>query len=98
MQFFNSGIFWFIEGIILCVVIIAFNIWMKEKEIPMPFWKWLSLGIWILIFGFTIAFIGTSMGENEPGAAMKGGILFGIISIVSGAGLWRLIRIGKNAA
>ncbi|MFC1493073.1 hypothetical protein ACFL6O_03870 [candidate division KSB1 bacterium] len=98
MQLFNSGFFWFIEGIILCVVIMAFSAWMKEKNIPMPLWKWFAFVIWIFFFGFTIAFIGTSIGENEANAAVKGGILFGIISIISGAGLWRLIKIGAGKA
>ncbi len=98
MQFFNSGFFWFIEGILLCIVIISFSSWMKEKNIPMPLWKWAAFIIWILFVGFTIAFIGTSFGENEANAAVKGGILFGIISIISGAGLWRLIITGARRA
>jgi hypothetical protein len=96
MQFFNSGFFWFIEGIILCVVLIGFNAWLKENKIPMPIWKWAAFFTWLLIFGFTIAFIGTSIGENEVGAAQKGGIFFGIITIISGVGLWRLLLIGKG--
>ncbi len=96
MQFFNSGILWFFEGIILCLVIIGFNVWMKERNIPMPFWKWIVFLIWIIIFGFTISFIGTSMGEGEINAAIKGGILFGLITVISGVGLWRLIKIGAG--
>lgn len=96
MDFFNSGFFWFIEGILFCVVIIGVKTWAKDRSIPMPYWKWLALSAWILLFGFTLAFIGTSLGENEPTAAVKGGILFGIIVIISGAGLWRLLNIGSG--
>ena len=97
MDFFTSGFFWFLEGIFFCLLIIGFRIWMQDKNIPMPFWKWLALSIWILFFGFSIALITTSFGENEPTAALRGGILFGVISIISGVGLWRLILLGKES-
>lgn len=93
MNFFNSGLFWFIEGIFACLVIIGIKIWMEDRGIPMPYWKWLLFGLWILFLGFTIAFIGTNLGEKEVTAAFKGGILFGLISIILGVGLWRLLLI-----
>lgn len=93
MDFFNSGLFWFIEGIFACLVVIGIKIWMEDRGIPMPYWKWLLFGLWILFLGFTIAFIGTNLGEKEVTAAFKGGILFGLISIILGVGLWRLLLI-----
>lgn len=97
MHFFNSGLFWFIEGIFTCLVVIGLKIWMEDKGIPMLFWKWLLLGLWVLFFGFTIAFVTTSLGENEPAAAKVGGIVFGLISLVTGFGLWRLLLLkGKK--
>jgi hypothetical protein len=93
MNFFNSGLFWFIEGIFACLVVIGIKIWMEDRGIPMPYWKWLLFGLWILFLGFTIAFIGTNLGEKEVTAAFKGGILFGLISIILGVGLWRLLLI-----
>jgi hypothetical protein len=59
----------------------------------MPYWKWIAFGVWILMFGFTFAFVGTSVGESEMGAAVKGGILFGIIVLLAGVGLYRLLKI-----
>lgn len=97
MRFFDSGLFWFIEGIILCLSVIGFNMWMEDKGIPMPIWKWLLTGIWICLFGFTIAFVGTNLGEKEPKAALLGGIVFGLITIITGVGLWRLLLIGKKS-
>ena len=96
MGFFNTGLFWFIEGIFACLVVIGLKTWAEDHNIHMPFWKWILFGFWILFFGFTIAFVGTSIGENEMVAATKGGIIFGIISIISGVGLWRIIKIGKK--
>ena len=91
MSFFLSGTFWFIMGIIFTIVILAFKVWMEDREVAMNWWKWLLWGFWILLAGFTIAFIFTSLGEGEPTAALKGGILFSLITIIYGAGTWRLI-------
>ena len=70
---------------------------MKDRGIPMPYWKWILLGSWVLFFGFTIAFIGTNLGEKEPKAALLGGIIFGLFAVISGVGLWRVLKIGKKS-
>ncbi len=95
MSFFLSGTFWFIMGIIFTIVILAFKVWMEDREVAMNWWKWLLWGFWILLAGFTIAFIFTSLGEGEPTAALKGGILFSLITIIYGVGTWRLITRKK---
>ncbi|MCK5222360.1 MAG: dehalogenase [Candidatus Aminicenantes bacterium] len=92
MTFFTSGFFWFIQGILITVIILAFRVWMEDKGVKMVWWKWLMFGIWIILAGFTIAFIFTSLGEGEPTAAVKGGIIFSLITITSGVGIWRLIN------
>ena len=94
MSFFTSGFFWFLEGILACLVIIGFKTWMEDRGTPMPFWKWLLLGFWVLWVGFTIAFITTSIGEKEIDAAVKGGIIFSLLAIILGVGFWRLIVMG----
>ncbi len=96
MSFFNSGLFWFIQGIFVCLIVMGFKIWTEDREIPMPLWKWVLLGMWVFLFGFTIAFVGTNLGEKEPHAALLGGIVFGLIAIITGIGLWLLLLIGKN--
>ena len=96
MQFFGSGLFWLIEGMLLCAVIFAFKLWMEDRRRPMTVGKWILLGIWALLFGFTISFIGTNLGENETGAALRGGFLFGSITVASGAVLWFLFNRGRD--
>lgn len=93
MHFFNSGLFWFIEGILACLVVIGLKIAMEDRGIPMPLWKWALFVLWILLLGFTIAFIGTNIGEKEMTAAKLGGLVFGLLSLVTGVGLWRLLAI-----
>ena len=75
MGFFNSGLFWFIEGILAVIAVLGLKAYLEDKGIPIPWWKWLTLAIWVMITGITIAFVGTSLGENEMVAATKGGII-----------------------
>lgn len=96
MTFFTSGTFWFIEGILATLMFMGFKTWMEDRRTPMAWWKWLLFGLWVFWFGFTIAFIFTSLGEGEPVAAVKGGIIFIIITIVAGVGLWRLLQVGRT--
>jgi len=95
MQMFNSGFFWFVEGILFVVMVLAFRAFMRKRGIPLPAWKWAIFAIWVLFAGFTIAFVGTSLGEGEPTAAARGGLLFGLIAVIGGAGAWRALMIGR---
>ena len=54
MHFFNSGLFWFLEGVFVCLAVIGFKIWMEDRKIPMPYWKWILLGIWVLFFAASV--------------------------------------------
>jgi hypothetical protein len=38
------------------------------------------------------------VGENEQNAAVKGGTLLSVIVVISGFGLWRLIKIGSRSS
>ena len=96
MPIFNSGFFWFVEGILCCIVVLGIRAWALDRAIAMPWWKWLAVGMWALFTGFTIAFVGTSLGEGEPTAAVQGGIMVGIVAVVSGVGVWRLWLIGSG--
>ena len=90
MHFFTSGVFWFIEGLLLCLVIIGFKYWIEDRGVTLSWWNWVLFIVWLLFWGFTIAFITTSLGESEPRAALLGGILFGLITIFSGFILWKI--------
>jgi len=96
MQIFNSGFFWFVEGILFCIVVLGIRTWSLDRSIPMLWWKWPVLGAWGLFTGFAVAFVGTSLGEGEPTAAVHGGIMFGIVAVLSGVGVWRLWMIGAG--
>jgi hypothetical protein len=97
MQIFNSGSFWFVEGILFCVVVLALRAWSRERAIPLTWWKWVAFGFWVLLAGFTLAFVGTSLGEGEPTAAVRGGLMFGLVSVIAAVALWRVWMIGAKA-
>ncbi len=97
MQIFNSGLFWFVEGILFVVIVLAVKAWAEDRGLPMPIWKWALFLVWLSLAGFTIAFVGTSFGEGEPVAGTKGGLLFGLVTIISGVGLWRVLLTGAGS-
>jgi len=96
MRFFNSGLFWFVEGVLAVLAFMGFKTWMEDRGVAMRWWKWILFALWVLLAGFTIAFVGTSLGENEPRAALRGGILFGVLTAAAGVGLWRLLHRGRK--
>ena len=96
MSFFTSGYFWFFEGILLCLVILGVRAWAEDKGLPVPVWKWALLVIWLVYCGFTLAFVGTCLGEKERHAALLGGAFFGLIAAISGVGLYRLLNLARR--
>lgn len=96
MQSFNSGFFWFVEGILFVFVILGLAAWARERGVRMSAVKWILFVLWIGLAGFAIAFVGTSFGEGESVAAIRGGLLFGLISVIAGVGVWRVIIRGAG--
>ena len=94
MAFLTSGAFWFVEGVLFALVILALRAWLEDRGRVLSWWKWVLVLAWMALVGFTLAFIGTSLGENEPTAALRGGILFGTISVFAGVAVWRVIQVG----
>jgi len=93
MRFFTSGLFWFIEGVLFIVLLTALRAWLKTKGATMTWWKWFLLVAWILLAGFTAAFIGTNIGEGEYTAALRGGGASTIIVLVYALVLMRVLGV-----
>jgi len=98
MQVFNSGLFWFIEGILAVLIILGFRAWALDRGIRLSAIRWILVVLWLGLAGFCFAFVGTSLGEGEPTAATRGGLLFGLITIFAGVGLWRFLLAGAVEA
>ena len=71
MQFFTSGLFWFIEGILAALTVIAIRLWTEGRGVVMPWWKWVMTAFWFCLVGFSLAFVGTSLGEREFNAETR---------------------------
>ena len=97
MHIFNSGFYWFVQGILFCLIVVGLRAWMEGRGVPMPAWKWLVFVGWLVFCGFTIAFVGTSLGENEATAAVRGGVLFGSLAVIAGFGVYRLLMMGARS-
>ena len=93
MAFFNSGFFWFIEGVLAFLTILALKIWAEDKKIPMPFWKWPIVIAWLLFICACVAYVGTSIGEGETSAALMGTVFGFVIIVISGVIVWRFIKL-----
>ncbi len=93
MSFFETNIFWFIEGVLACVAIIAFRMWAQDKNIKMSPWKWPVVIAWIIFIAVAIGFVTTSIGEGEKDAAFYGAVSGAVIAAVSGVMVWRLLKL-----
>ena len=58
--------------------------YVRERKLPFPWWKWLLCAGWLLGLLLVFAFIGTAVGEGDPGAALRGGIAFLAIAALGG--------------
>ena len=92
MQFFGTGLFWFVQGILFCLALWGLRIWMQDKQVPMPWWKWVLVLIWIGFTGLSIAFVGTSLAEGEARAAYLGGLLATVIAVIGAVVIGRILR------
>jgi hypothetical protein len=97
MEFFTSGFFWFIEGVLACLAVIGIKLWADDRGLPMPWWKWVVTALWFCLAGFTLALVGTSIGEGEPRAALMGGLFFGVLTVIAGVAFWRLLGYSGTA-
>jgi hypothetical protein len=98
MAMLNSGLVWFVEGVLCCVMVFGLRAWAQDRGLPVPWWKWAAFGVWVLLAAFAIGFVGTSWGEGEPTAAIRGGLMFGFVALAAGVGVWRLWMIGAGSA
>ena len=92
MGFFASSLFWFIEGVLFVVAFVGVRYWFEDRGKALSLVKWLLLAAWLSFFLVTIGFVFVSIGEFEYGAAMKGAVIFGVVLLISGAGLWRYLN------
>jgi drug/metabolite transporter (DMT)-like permease len=75
----------------LLVAIYALFNYLKEKNEKFAWWKWSLSILWLLAVLLIFGFIGTTIGEGEPGAALRGGGVFLVLLAISGVAFFRLL-------
>ncbi len=89
--------FWIIMGVLYTAFVIGVRYWFQDLNLKMTWWKWLLSAFWFFILNISIAGAFTLMGEGEKIAGLRFLGFFGIISIILGVGLWRLLVRSKNS-
>jgi len=92
----NTVLFAFIIGALLGLVIAAALAWAKDLGLVMNWWKWGLTALWYLLLNFCIFLDFTMIGEGETGAGLRMLLFQGLIMIVLGAGLVRLLMTGRK--
>ena len=90
-MFFEGNVFWFLMGMLAILVGVGFKYFADDRNWVLTWWKWLLVIVWYCIFNLSFLAWGTLIGENEPGAGWRVGLLGLFISLILGVGLWRLL-------
>ena len=86
-EFITNGLIW----VTMLLLIYFLCAHLRKKGRKLAWWKWVLFVAWLLFAYISIGFIGTAMGEGEPGAALRGGGAFLVLTLVSGFVLFRYI-------
>lgn len=89
-------IFWMIMGLLIGVFALSLKYWLQDFKIVMNRWKWILLSAWLLLLAITLGGGFTLMGENEWIAGIRFLLFFGIIVVITGAGLFLLLRKSRE--
>lgn len=94
--FFTTGTFWFLLGILFVVVVVGAYVWFEDKGIKMTWWKWLLALLWYAFLNISIAAPFTFFAEKEPKGAWATLGIFGVLTVILGVGLWRLLMSNRH--
>ncbi|MDR1322434.1 MAG: hypothetical protein LBK56_13615 [Gracilibacteraceae bacterium] len=90
----------FIAGglVVTCMVlaICCLFLYVRKNKIKFAWWKWALSIIWLLYTDISVAFLSTTIGENELGATLRGGGAFVAIAVVTGIVLFRFVILNKG--
>ena len=92
----NLVILAFIVGVLTVPVIWSVIAYSKDMNLQMNWWKWLLATLWYTLLIFFVFMDFTLMGEGEVGAGWKLLAFEGVIMIILGVGLGRLLLSGRT--
>jgi hypothetical protein len=87
---------WFLLGGLAVVVVVGARLWAEDLGLGLPWWKWALAATWYGFLNLSIAVPMTLAGEGEVGAAGRLFLLFAVITVILGVGLWRLLWAGRK--
>ena len=96
-MFTTSMLLMLIIGLVTVPLIIGAVAMAKDLRLNMNWWKWTLSGVWYFFLIFSIYLCFTFMGEGEVSAGWKMLLFLGIILLVLGVGLVRILFAGRNA-
>lgn len=83
-------------GALLTITIIGARSWFTHLNIKMNWWKWLVFGGWYAILLLSISASFTLLGEGERRGGLFSLGFFGMICLILGVGVWRLLTTAGN--
>jgi len=95
-MFFNSGIFWFLTGILFVLVAAGFRAFARDRGWILSWWKAALAIAWYGLFMLSFYAWGTLIGENEGVAGFRILILGLCICLVTGIILWKLMAAKRR--
>jgi hypothetical protein len=95
-MFFNSGIFWFLMGILFVLVAAGFRAFARDRGWIISWWKAALAIVWYGLLMLSFYAWGTLAGENEGVAGFRILVLGLFICVVTGIILWKLMAPPKR--
>ena len=92
----NTVLFSFIFGAVTGLVVAGAIVWAQDLGLKMTWWKWLLAGWWYILLNFFVFLDFTMIGEGEAGAGWKMLLFQGVIMVILGVGLVRLLWAGRE--
>ena len=87
----NTVVFAFVAGALTGLVVAGARAWARSLRLKMTWWKWLLAAVWYVLLVFFVFMDFTIIGEGEPAAGLKMLLFQGVIMIILGVGLGRLL-------
>ncbi len=85
-------LFWMCMGVLIALFFMGLRYWLADANIRMNGWKWLILSGWFFFLAITVAAAFTLMGEGEWTAGKRFLLFFGIVLLLAGSGVWKLLK------
>jgi len=93
---FGGALFWFVMGLLFILVAAGAHAWARDLGLRMTWWKWLLALVWYGLLCLTVGVSMTLAGENEPGAGWRIFLGMGLVTVILGVGLIRLLLHGRR--